>query len=322
MAACAWSIARRLFAIDILMMAFVAALGAGTLARSSQIPEWRTVVLICAVVAAGVPFLGWLRTYLDLRFVRVLHDWSFAIWVFAIYRAVLLVARSSHCGRVFDAWVIASDRWLFGTDPTVTLTRFAHPAATEVLQIAYWMFYLLPIAVGVELYLTGRERHFRQWMFLCATGLFLSYVGYLSMPCVGPRFTLHELGATARELPGLWLTPYLRAFIDGAGMVPVGSPASEALRLAPRDAFPSGHTLVTLLAVAWSWRCRMGVRWAATIVGGLLVLATVYLRYHYVGDVAAGAVLAAPCYAFGPLLHSWVARTLGTLDVEGRRPSG
>jgi membrane-associated phospholipid phosphatase len=313
---------RRLLAVDVLTMAFVAALGAVSLVRASSIPGWPTVAMVCGIVLLGVPLLGWARAYLAVRPIAVLHDWSIAIWIFGIYRAVLIVARPSHAGRVFDDWMIAADRWIFGTDPTVWLSGIAHPAATEVLQFAYWMFYLLPVAVSVELYLDGREWRFRQWTFACAFGLFVSYVGYLSLPCVGPRFTLHELSATARELPGLWLTPSLRAFIDGAGMVPVGSPAGEALRLAPRDAFPSGHTLVTLLVIAWSWRCRMRIRWPVTVVGSLLVVATVYLRYHYVVDVAAGAVLAAICYASAPALHRWVTRALGTLDGTASRARG
>jgi membrane-associated phospholipid phosphatase len=314
-----WSGGRRLFAVDLLAIAFVAALGALCLTRASQIPGWTTVAITCGVVLGGVPSVAWLRARLNLRAIRVLHDWLFPILIVWVYRAVLVVARPSHAGRVFDDWMIAADRWLFGTDPTVWLSGIAHPAATEVLQIAYWMFYLMPFAVALELYLDGREWRFRQWIFVSACGFLVSYVGYLSLPCVGPRFTLHELSATARELPGLWLTPYLRAFIDGAGMVPIGSPAGEALRLAPRDAFPSGHTLVTLLVIAWSWRCRMRVRWPVTVIGSLLVVATVYLRYHYVVDVAAGAILAVACYSFAPALHGRLSRAFGTLDGQAGR---
>lgn len=313
-----WGIARRLFAIDILTMAFMSALAAGAIARSAQIPEWMTVVAVCAAVAGGVPFLGWLRTHLDLGAVRLLHDWSFAVTVYAIYLAVLLVAGPSHSGRVYDVWLIAADRWLFGTDPTVWLSRLVHPIATEVLQIAYAMFYVLPLAVAAELYLSGRQRAFHQWAFVCGCGFFVTYAGYLTMPAIGPRFTLHGLNTTARELPGLWLTPFLSALVDGGGMVPAGVAADQAVRLAPRDAFPSGHTLVTILTVAWAWRQRMRVRWVVTVVGGLLVLATVYLRYHYVTDVLAGAGLAVLCFAFGPAAHAWLARQLGTIDDEPR----
>jgi membrane-associated phospholipid phosphatase len=314
-----WSIARRLFAIDVLTMAFVMALAGGTVARAAQIPEWPTVVVGCALILAAVPLLGWLRTHLDLAAVRVLHDWSFALLVYLIYRLVLMVAGPLHSGRVFDAWLIAADRWLFGGDPTFWLLRVAHPIATEVLQIAYAMFYLLPLVVAVELYAGERERRFHQWAFLCGCGFFAAFAGYLTLPAVGPRFTLHALEATARDLPGLWLTPSLRAFVDAGGMVPVGAAHDQMIRLAPRDAFPSGHTLVTLLSIAWAWRCRLRVRWAVTAIGILLVAATVYLRYHYVADVLAGAALATLCLLIVPALHRWLSEQLGTLDCDLER---
>jgi membrane-associated phospholipid phosphatase len=314
-----WSIARRLFAIDILTLAFVAALGGGTAARAAQVPDWPTVVIVCAGIGATVPLLGWLRAHLDLAAVRLLHDWSFAPLVYVIYRVVLIAAGQAHAGRVIDDWLIAADRWMFGVDPTVWLLRVARPAVTEVLQLSYAAFYVLPLAVAVELYARGRERLFRQWAFVCGCGFFVAFGGYLTLPAVGPRFTLHALEATARELPGLWLTPALRAFIDGGGMVPVGAAAAGALRLAPRDAFPSGHALVTVLSVAWAWRCRLRVRGVITVVGLLLVAATIYLRYHYVVDVLAGVALAMACLAVAPSLHGWLATQLGTMDAE-RRP--
>lgn len=311
-----WSIAHRLFAIDILAMAFVVALGGGAVAQFAQVPDWPVVAAGCAAIVAIVRLLGFVRTHLDLAPVRALHDWSFALYVYAIYVMVLLVAGPLHSGRVFDGWLIAADRWLFGVDPTVWLARIAHPLLTEVLQVAYASFYFLPLMVAVELYAGRREWRFRQWAFVCGCGFFLSYSGYLTLPAAGPRFTLHELDATARELPGLWLTPTLRSFVDAGGLVPAGVAADEALRRAPRDAFPSGHTLVTLLSIAWAWRYRLRVRWVVTAAGALLVVATVYLRYHYVVDVLAGAVLAILCLAFAPGVHRWLSGHLGTLDAD------
>ena len=313
-----WGIARRLCAIDVVTMARACALAAGTIARSALIPEWRTVLVVCGLVGGGVPLLAWLRTHLDLGAVRVLHDWSFPLSVYPIYLVVLLIAGPSHDGQVYDEWLIAADAWIFRTDPTVWLSRFAHPAVTELLQLSYALFYALPLAVGAELYLGGREPQFRQWVFVCGCGFYLAFAGYLVMPAVGPRFTLHELGATARELPGLWLTPLLRTVVDGGGMAPVGAAHDAVMRMAPRDAFPSGHALVTILTMVWAWRFRLGVRWVVTVAGTLLVVATVYLRYHYVVDVLAGAILAALCLALAPAVHTWLARQLGTLDDELR----
>jgi len=314
-----WSIAHRLFAIDILAMAFVVALGGGAAARFAQIPDWPLVVAGCAAIATIVPLLGFLRAHLDLAPVRVLHDWSFACYVYAIYVMTLLVAGPAHSGRVIDAWLVAADRAMFGADPTVWLARAAHPFITELLQLAYAAFYALPLLVAIELYAGEREWRFRQWAFVCGCGFFVSFAGYLTLPAVGPRFTLHAFDAIARELPGVWLTPALRSFVDAGGMVPVGAAGSELARLAPRDAFPSGHTLVTLLSMAWAWRYRLSVRWPVTVVGALLVLSTVYLRYHYVVDVLAGVVLAVLCLAVAPAAHRWLSAHLGTLDSDPRR---
>ena len=281
-----WSIARRLFAVDILAMAFVAALGGATAARAAQIPGWPAVVLGCAAIALAVPFLGFLRTHLDLAPVRLLHDWSFALYLYPICVMVLLVAAPLHDGRVFDEWLIAADRRLGAGDPAAWFLPIAHPLITEVFRIAYAAFPLLPLLVTAELYAGERDWRFRQWAFVCACGFFVAYAGYLTLPAVGPRFTLP-------------------AVLD-----------AEALGATARDAFPSGHALVTLLSVAWAWRYRLRVRWLVSVAGLLVLVATVYLRHDYVAGVLAGAVLAGICLAVAPALHRWLAHGLGTLDAD------
>ena len=102
---------------------------------------------------------------------RVLHDWSFAFYVYVIYRVVLLQAGPGWSGRVFDAWLIDADRWMLGVAPTVWLMRRAHPIVTEVLQVAYSMFYLLPLAVALENYSSGLEWRFRHRGFVLSCGI-------------------------------------------------------------------------------------------------------------------------------------------------------
>ncbi len=77
------------------------------------------------------------------------------------------------------------------------------------------------------------------------------------------------------------------------------------------------QTLVTLLAVAWAWRYRLGVRWIVTIAGALpLIVAALYLRGQYLTSVLAGGALAILCLALAPPLHGWLAGHLGTLDAD------
>ena len=79
----------------------------------------------------------------------------------------------------------------------------------------------------------------------------------------------------------LWLAESVRRAID----------ASETN---PWDCFPSGHTwlAITSLLVVWRWNRR----WFRILLvpAALLIASTVLLRYHWIVDVAAGAMLAWP----------------------------
>jgi membrane-associated phospholipid phosphatase len=308
------TVTRRLYAVDVLTVAFAGAIGLGALALGPGLAEVRVIALTCAAIVVGVPALAWLRTHLDLPVLRFVHDWSFALAVYPLYRASVVTTRLLHGSRRWDDTLIAADRWLFGTDPTVWLQRLAWPPLTDVLQLAYALFYVMFLAVGAELYRRESETRFRDFVFLLGFGFYLSYLGYLGWPSIGPRFTLHDYNAIERELPGVWLTAWLRPFIDQGGLVPSGLSGAALLRAAPTDAFPSGHTMMTVVGIVWSWRQRLATRWLVASIGILLIVATVYLRYHYVVDVLAGAALAGVCLVVGPVVHRWIAGRFDTVD--------
>ena len=53
--------------------------------------------------------------------------------------------------------------------------------------------------------------------------------------------------------------------------------------------------MMTLVAIIIAYRYGLKIRHCLCIMGILLIIATVYLRYHYLIDVLAGAALALPC---------------------------
>jgi membrane-associated phospholipid phosphatase len=61
------------------------------------------------------------------------------------------------------------------------------------------------------------------------------------------------------------------------------------------DAFPSGHTALSLVYLGYGWSLfpswKIRVPLAISVVG--IIFATVYLSLHYLVDLLAGAVLAA-----------------------------
>jgi membrane-associated phospholipid phosphatase len=155
---------------------------------------------------------------------------------------------------------------------------------------------------------------FRYFMFTCVFGFFLSYLGYFALPAVGPRFTLHDFSALDKELPGVLLTPYLRWFVNAGESVPMGVPNAVALAGTQRDVFPSGHTMMTLVLIYLSARFKVRSRWMLYVTGALLIVATVYERYHYVVDLIAGVVWMIICVVLSPHLYRFIKTRLGTME--------
>ena len=86
-------------------------------------------------------------------------------------------------------------------EPDGVADAVQHSWVTEVLQIAYTLFYLLFLVVGYELYRQHSRGVFHFFMFTCVYGFYLSYLGYFTLPAVGPRFTLHDFAAWTRIFP-------------------------------------------------------------------------------------------------------------------------
>ncbi len=303
-----------LHSADLLIIGFASLLTVLNLVFSSRIPCWGLLIAINFAATGFVFLLAYARHRTGWRLLRYVHDWYVAPTVFFSFKELYFMIKPIHLGRDYDGLLIAIDQWLFGVSPTHWLMQFATPWLTELLQIAYTMFYVLFLALGYELYRRHNLDLFHYFMFTCVYGFFLSYLGYLFLPAVGPRFTLHDFSAIERDLPGLWLTPYLRWFVNAGESVPAGASNTLAHAVAQRDVFPSGHTMMTLVLMYLSARYRVKVRWFIYITGALLIVATVYERYHYVIDLVAGAAFMAVCVATSRPLYDAIKRRLQTME--------
>ncbi len=227
------------------------------------------------------------------RIVRVLHAFYPLIFVPFLFDSFAdLLPWTSPVER--DALLIRLDRALFGTDPTVWLERLVHPVLTELFTLAYTAYYFLPVILAVALYRRGKEHDFDRAVFGMVLGFYLSYVGYFLIPAVGPRFTLAHLHRV--DLAGVLVADAIRETLN-------------ALERFKQDAFPSGHTALVLLVLAYAWQFRRCLFWVFLPVVVALIFSTVYLRYHYVIDVLAGIVLAGLCVILERVtLASWSRR--------------
>ena len=157
---------------------------------------------------------------------------------------------------------------------------------------------------AIELWRTGELKKLDSFIRAMVFGFLVSYLAYFIMPAIGPRFTLHDFSKLNEELPGLALTPAIRAVIDVGGGVTRGAISPELL--VNRDCMPSGHTMITLTNIILAFRFRSRMRWLFVVIGGSLIFSTVYLRYHYVIDLVVGAVLAVVVLALEPVVNQWL----------------
>ena len=293
-----------LHSTDRLLIASWCLLSLVSLILHARIPAWRTLVAASFAAAIVAVLLANAARRTNSRVLRWAHDWAALPMVVFTYKQIYFMAGPIHHGRDYDQLLIAVDRALFRVNPTQWLAGFSNPFLTEVLQIAYSLFYVFFVAVGLELYVRRDDLQFRIFRFTVVYGFLISYIGYFFLPAAGPRFTLHDFSRTGTELPGLLFTHFLQWFVNSWESIPSGVSNAAALARAQRDVFPSGHTMMTLIAVILAYRYRLRVRRYVAVMGTLLIFATVYLRYHYVVDVVAGAMLVVPCLLTADRVHA------------------
>ena len=188
----------------------------------------------------------------------------------------------------YDQLLITIDHWIFGVNPTQWLQRFINPWLTEYLQWAYMSYFLIPVVLGITLYKHKNYKAFRISATIILIAFYLSYLGYLVVPAIGPRFTLpHQV-----PLKGVLFTAQLKSLLN-------------ILEPTPHDCFPSGHTAVALvcLFLAAKYNRKLFLIYIPTVSS--LMIATIYHRYHYVIDLVAGIILALFSWWIGNLLFQW-----------------
>jgi len=223
------------------------------------------------------------------------------VTVSLVFNSLGVIIASVHATTI-DPFLISVDHGLFGVHPTVWLERFISPALSAALQFAYISYYFIPLSLGIVLIARGRLREFEEVLFGILLCFYLSYAGYLLFPAIGPRFTLSHL-----QTGDLQLSPLIAAIQE----------TLNTLEKNKTDAFPSGHTAVSVMSLyyAWSLRERKLCTVLVPTVTALLV-STVYLRYHYVIDVIAGVGLTGLTIALAPGLRRLLATQVDRLKAE------
>ena len=235
------------------------------------------------------------------HFVEILRSWYPVALVPVTYKELTYLIPLVH-PREFDAELAAIDRQMFGVDPTVWLERLTWPLLTELFQLSYITYYFLPLILGVVLWRKGWAGRFQFFVFVIVIGFYISYLGYVAVPALGPRFLPEIQSRQTKPLTGVLLFDRIHATLN-------------ELEGKTYDAFPSGHTELTLLVLYYAQRFHRRTFWWILPAGSALIMSTVYLRYHYVIDVIAGVLLALAIILVAKPLYRWLGGSLRESEI-------
>jgi len=285
---------RRLFRLkpaDSLTMLFILSLIALSLAFYRRIPDVHNIILIYSfLLLAQAALINIQRSFINSRLLDVVRGIVFpVICVLTIFDSLEWLIHYIN-PKDIDPLLIRLDYLIFNAYPTVMLESIHNPVLTDILQVAYTSYYFLPISLGLILKLNGRDREFDRTLFLILLCFYLSYIGYILFPALGPRYTINHLQSS--DLKGLFIAESIQGLLN----------TLEGIK---RDAFPSGHTAVVLVVSGLAFRYHKGFFYITLPVITLLVFSTVYCRYHYVVDVLGGIILSAITFLFGERYYEY-----------------
>jgi membrane-associated phospholipid phosphatase len=235
--------------------------------KACELEAWIVLGFI-VVHAASCIFLP-LENNLRWRFRFVICSILMNATYFVLKTAIPMVHPSLE-----DAFLQQIDGWLVGDSLTVQLDRWTHPVLTEIFSFCYF-WYLPYLFVSQARYLSQN----RELAASFYTGLYTVYAvgffGYSMMPALGPYLAMADQFKT--PLAGWWMTDLT---------------ASVVLAASNRvDLFPSLHVANSLFILLFDFHHQRRRFWRCLVPCIGLFISTLYLRYHYVIDVIAGAAL-------------------------------
>src|SRR5664280_2927840 len=169
--------------VDVLTFVFASALLLVGLLRFGALEDRSVLARMAAVALVPVGIAAWRARRPDATgALAVLFDYYIIGCVVVIFDGLGPLIRAVHPVD-YDAALIAFDRALFGTDPTVALEKIATPFLSDVLTLFYALYYFHPIVLGTLVLLDDRgrpapARDFPRYAFVIVFVFYVSYACY------------------------------------------------------------------------------------------------------------------------------------------------
>jgi membrane-associated phospholipid phosphatase len=277
-----WGPEGRLLPVDRLLLGAIALLLVlGACFLPGPLP-FLGVLALTAALLVGVA--AWSERSRVGRFFHAFIPLPVVLILFTVIGPLISALNPVHWDTVWEEM----DRGLFGNLAWHWHHALGRPSwFTDGAYLLYVSYYVLPVALGLALYVQHRWVELERLLFTAVATFLLCYVGYFLFPTLGPRVP-NELADEV--LGGGAISRAIRAFLL----------YSERNLL---NAFPSGHTAVSLVLLGQGWRTFPRLRVPLTLQVGAIIFTTVYLSFHYVVDLVAGAVLALMMNVLVPVLR-------------------
>jgi membrane-associated phospholipid phosphatase len=233
-----------------------------------------------AAVAAGVALILFGLS----RHNSIIRDWVPIAFTLGAYREMnwfTPAIRDHHLERAWIGW----DRWLLDTAHLRAAIESLGPLLPSCLEVCYVLVYAIaPISVAILLLNHRRDRLSIFW-FAYLAGTLTSYALFPYFPSDPPRTVF-----AGADLPNI-VTVFRRFNLAILGEYGIHS-----------SVFPSAH-VSSAFACGWGLLIAMPERkrygWIVAAYAFAVAIATIYGRYHFAVDAAAG--LAVSFLAFGAL---------------------
>lgn len=223
-----------------------------------------------------------------------------------------------------DQQILDFDLWMFGFEPAMSMDAWVTPLTTEWFSFAYYGYFVFLSLYVLPMFFLSRHMRAAGEFSLGLSFVFcVGHLLYFVVPGYGPGVAMPE-AFTAPLGNGFW-TSLMNATVRELG--------------AHMDIFPSIHTAVPVFLCLFGYRHRKSflyvrtfallARWVpfvrafvrtlprawmlATFFSANIIIATMYLRWHYLADVIAGLALGVAGYA--------VAVRLGDREFSSRKRS-
>jgi membrane-associated phospholipid phosphatase len=279
----------RLRPLEAINLAALGVLAALTLFLWRRLGQPGEILLRFALMGAFLAIIVFLTRHVERlpKALRIAVDFYPAAFIPFVYESLGVLIAAAR-GGPRDDLLIAADRAILGGDVTVLLQPLVRPGLAAFLYVAYSTYYFLPLVLGGVLWSRDQSAA-RRFIFTLSVCFYVSYAGYFTIPAYGPRTALAALHTVPLDTH-----PVARAI----------ERTINELEHTKLDAFPSGHTMITVAVLIVAWKRQRKVFWWLLPVATFLIFSTMYCRYHYLVDVLAGIVMAFATVPLGDRLYA------------------